>query len=311
MNVSWMKVLGRFLSLVCLVAVPIGVPQLSAQEEAAIREAGQLRLSAEFEGSGKVLAEAEALPKGFTPDSVIAKLPTIESVLGLLPETVCGADTRVRRTTTTTFPFRTTCQLVLTLPNGSQAIGTGFLIGAGTVATAGHCVHTGGPNGGWMRRIEVIPGRNGTATGSRPYGTLVSNNLRSVTDWTVNRSPNSDYGAIILSSKIGTTTGWLGFGVYNDTTLRNLTVNTIGYPGDKPLGTMWYTNGTISSLNSRRLFYLMDTAGGQSGSAVYRIINGSRIAVGIHAYGGCPNGATRITTGVFNNLSAWKALGGG
>jgi V8-like Glu-specific endopeptidase len=56
------------------------------------------------------------------------------------------------------------------------------------------------------------------------------------------------------------------------------------------------------------VFYDIDTAGGQSGSAVYRIVNGSRYGFAIHAYGGATtNSGTRITTPVFNNLVAWKA----
>ncbi len=54
----------------------------------------------------------------------------------------------------------------------------------------------------------------------------------------------------------------------------------------------------------------IDTAGGQSGSAVYRIKDGKRFAVGIHAYGvgsGQFNSATRINRPVFDNLQTWRA----
>jgi V8-like Glu-specific endopeptidase len=56
------------------------------------------------------------------------------------------------------------------------------------------------------------------------------------------------------------------------------------------------------------VYYDIDTAGGQSGSAVYRIINGARFAVAVHAYGGATtNSGTRIVTPVYNNMVAWKA----
>jgi V8-like Glu-specific endopeptidase len=66
----------------------------------------------------------------------------------------------------------------------------------------------------------------------------------------------------------------------------------------------------IASVGARKVFYDIDTAGGQSGSAVYRIKDGKRFAVGIHAYGvgsGQFNSATRINRPVFDNLQTWRA----
>jgi len=77
-------------------------------------------------------------------------------------------------------------------------------------------------------------------------------------------------------------------------------------PGDKPAGTMWLAAGPITKVEPRRLYYMIDTYPGQSGSCVWRLRSGQRTAVGIHAYGGCPNGATRITTEVFVNMKRWK-----
>ena len=56
------------------------------------------------------------------------------------------------------------------------------------------------------------------------------------------------------------------------------------------------------------MYYDIDTFGGQSGSAVYRIVDGKRYAFAIHAYGGATtNSGTRIVTPVYNNMVAWKA----
>jgi hypothetical protein len=56
------------------------------------------------------------------------------------------------------------------------------------------------------------------------------------------------------------------------------------------------------------VFYDIDPAGGQSGSAAYRIINGVRYGVAIHAYGGAStNSGTRIIQPVYDNMVAWKA----
>ena len=226
-------------------------------------------------------------------------------------ETVHGPDNRVQITTTAVYPWRAHASLLITAADNSQWIGTGWFIGPHTLATAGHVVHIKGSGvagrDGWVKRIQVMPGRNGAAL---PYGSVTSTSFRSVTGWTNSSSgdENFDYGAIILPTQLGNTTGWFGIGVYSDADLLGTVGNISGYPGDKPAGTQWYDARRIASVNARKVFYDIDTAGGQSGSAVYRIINGDRYAFAVHAYGGATtNSGTRIITAVFNNLVAWKA----
>jgi V8-like Glu-specific endopeptidase len=175
--------------------------------------------------------------------------------------------------------------------------------------TAGHVVYiknSGVPGrDGWVRSIEVMPGRN---VSTLPYGKVTSKNFRSVTGWTNTGDENFDYGAIIIPTKLGNTTGWFGFGVYSDADLKGSVGNISGYPGDKPAGTQWYDAHSIANVNARKVYYDIDTFGGQSGSAVYRIVNGQRYAIAIHAYGGAStNSGTRIVTPVFDNMVAWKA----
>jgi glutamyl endopeptidase len=76
--------------------------------------------------------------------------------------------------------------------------------------------------------------------------------------------------------------------------------------------------GKVTVLQARRVFYKIDTFGGQSGSPVWRKIGTTCTVCGIaiHAYGvydpGAPaiylnnNHGTRITTPVFNNITTWK-----
>jgi len=226
-------------------------------------------------------------------------------------ETVHGPDNRVRINNTNVYPWRANASLLITAADGSQWIGTGWFIGPHTLVTAGHVVNIRGSGvpgrDGWVRRIQVMPGRNGATL---PYGSVTSSSFRSVVGWTNSASgdENYDYGAIILPNNLGNTTGWFGFGVYADADLKKSTGNIAGYPGDKPAGQLWYDARRIDSVNSRKVYYDIDTAGGQSGSAVYRIVNGQRYAFAIHAYGGATtNSGTRIITPVYNNMVAWKA----
>jgi V8-like Glu-specific endopeptidase len=96
--------------------------------------------------------------------------------------------------------------------------------------------------------------------------------------------------------------------VYTDADLKSVVGNISGYPGDQPSGTQWYDRRRVASVNNRKVYYDIDTAGGQSGSAVYRIKNGKRFGFAIHAYGGATvNSGTRINMPVYNNINAWKA----
>ncbi len=83
-------------------------------------------------------------------------------------------------------------------------------------------------------------------------------------------------------------------------------VNNSGYPGDKPTGTQWYNAGRITRVTARRLHYMLDTAGGQSGSPTWRSRRGVRHAIGVHAYGSCPYKSTRITRTVYDNMMRRK-----
>jgi len=225
-----------------------------------------------------------------------------------LARTVHGPDNRVKITSTAVYPWRVHASLLITAADNSQWIGTGWFIGPHTLMTAGHVVHiknSGVPGrDGWVKRIQVMPGRNGSAL---PYGSVTSTSFRSVTGWTSSGNEKYDYGAIITPSDLGNTVGWLGFGVYSDADLKASMANISGYPGDKPSGTQWYDAHKVESVGPQKVYYDIDTFGGQSGSAAYRIINGGRYGVAIHAYGGATtNSGTRIIQAVFNNMVNWK-----
>lgn len=257
---------------------------------------------------------SRAMSEGFDPQTVevteelasLVRSCDYEYTTEDVQESVCGRDDRVRRSPANSIPWRMICQLIITRADNRQSRCTGWFIGPRTLMTAGHCVYSHSA-GGWAKRIEVIPGMDAS---SRPFGSAVGTSFRSVTGWTRKKKPEYDYGAIILpNNTLGNRVGWFGFANLKTSSLRNLLVNNSGYPGDKPFGTQWYNAGRITRVTSKRLYYMFDTAGGQSGSPVWRYKDGKRHAVGIHAYGGCPNKSVRINKEVFGNMKKWKDLG--
>ena len=261
-------------------------------------------------------AAAAAAPSTVGLRSAVEATYDVTSTPSFTAESVIGDDGRRRITNTDAYPWRVHASLRVTAKDGSQWIGTAFFISPRVLATAGHNLYFHGSvaaRQGWARSIEVVPGRNDDQL---PFGSAISSNFGSVRGWTEPESgfpdPDFDYGVIILDedSALGNQTGWIGFGSYSDTTLRSVTANLAGYPGDLGNGReQWYMARQVDSVTSRRVFYDIDTFGGQSGSAVYRISGNSRFAIGIHAYGVGErplNSATRINNPAFDNLLAWK-----
>ena len=93
-----------------------------------------------------------------------------------------------------------------------------------------------------------------------------------------------DLGIITLKQDVGTNLGWLGYANYDD--LGDFTANLVGYPGDKPMGTMWKANCEVHAENIAPEYfqYDCDTFPGSSGSAVYAYDNTSkqRIITGVN-----------------------------
>ena len=226
---------------------------------------------------------------------------------GKVLNSVIGADNRVNITDTTVYPWRAITKLLIRWPNGQGGGCSGTMIAPRYVLTAGHCVNQDS-KGGWATSVEVVPGLDGTY---RPYGSAFATRFRSVTAWTEDQNADSDYALITLDRNMGNTTGWFGYGTWSN--LEGITGHLAGYPADRGAGVeMYYDYDPILDTNDKRLFYQIDTFNGQSGSGVYRKIDGSRYVMGVHAYGvngDNLNKATRINSSRFDRIQDWIATG--
>lgn len=216
-------------------------------------------------------------------------------------------------------PWCKICSLEITSQNGLQYVGTGWFAAPRTLITAGHCVFDPFELGGWARTIKVMPGRNGDA--NPLFGTAESSRFSTTNRWLEAQDEDFDYAAIHLSEDLGTKAGTFGIGLLLDSELKDLMVNVSGYPVEPGEGREQYFHANrVKALTGRRLFYDIDTMGGQSGSPVWAYLDGSTdpVVVGIHAYGvgGVPaglnvnaNSGPRILPEVLDVIKGWIATG--
>lgn len=269
---------------------------------------------AAFTGGLESVGTAMA-PSLWTPPESSALRDIGEASFGPPPgelETVHGPDDRKRIGETASYPWRAIASLLITARDNSAWVGTAWFVSPRTLVTAGHCVYIkhSGIQGrdGWVNKIDVMAGRDGATL---PHGSVTGAIFHSITGWTENGDENYDLGVIVLPVPLGDTVGVFGIGSYPDAELDGLPVNISGYPGDKTnaeAGTQWFDARELAQLNGRKLYYDIDTAGGQSGAPVFRIVDGNRIGIAIHAYGGnTTNSGTRINDEVYNLIASWMA----
>ena len=260
----------------------------------------------------KSRAAEHFLVRGTLEQPIARPRNVFESVLG-------DVDRRKQILETELTPWRMICSLDITSQSGFDYVGTGWFAGPRTVITAGHCVYDPLELGGWARRIKVMPGRNGEAV--TPFGSAVSSDFSTTDRWLEAQDADFDYAAIHLDQDLGAAVGSFGIGVLPDTDLQSRLVNVSGYPLRPGDGMSQYFHANrVKALTPRRLFYDVDTYGGQSGAPVWAYLDDSDepVVVGIHAYGvgGVPvglnvvaNSGPRILPEVMEVIREWLQRG--
>ncbi len=235
----------------------------------------------------------------------------LESILG-------DTDRRKQILETELTPWRMICALEIESQSGAAFVGTGWFACPRTVITAGHCVFDPVELGGWAKKITVVPGRN---VDKKPFQSASSSSFSSTDRWQEAQDADFDYGVIHLSTDLGAAVGSFSVGVLPDAALKNRLVNVSGYPFEPGEGRAQYFHANrVKALTGRRLFYDIDTMGGQSGSPVWAYEEGTDVpvVVAIHAYGvgGVPanlnvvaNSGPRVLPEVLEVIRGWIARG--
>jgi len=239
--------------------------------------------------------------------------PPDAAIGGFGLERVFGTDDRTLVPSTSAEPWRWSAALRIKASDGTRFVGTGWFIGPRTLVTAGHCVYMH-DHGGFAQQIEVIPGLDGT---TRPFKSVISTNLKSVEGWTKKRNSDFDYGAIVLPNDSMAGVGAFTYAAVSDELLQSANLNISGYPADRDGAARQYFHARkIARVSSRRIYYQVDTFGGQSGAAGWIMVDAAtakklgvaqtRIAVAVHTAGSTLNNhGTRITPDVVANFKKW------
>ena len=264
------------------VVQPQQLDQMPADQKRALGEAGAKALLGTVElrpdGTLRRVPASDADAK-----TLVREMRTVESSAGAVQEQVFPPDQRTRVQATTTAPFRS----VVDIDVGCS----GTLIGPHHVLTAGHCVYDRADRT-YYRDLGLSPAENG---GKRPFGRVGWKTALVSSGYIDKGLSRFDFAVIVLKQDVGRRAGTLAYG--QRTLSHGSAISILGYPGDKPAGTMWRSSCALISTSSTQLYYPCDTAPGSSGSPVIVGSGKTAFVVGVHtlAYSGKYNAGTRLS----------------
>ena len=234
-----------------------------------------------------------------------ALLPPREAAT-TVEQVVIGTDDRTPIADSSVFPFSAIAYLELEDASG-EVFGscTGTFIGPDALLTAGHCLWDA-VGGDWgAAHVRIIPGKDGDF---EPFGSQYAEDWWVPDAYAETGLSEWDWGVINLANDLlSLDTGWLSVSILDSESLESpdFLPAIVGYPGDKPAGTMWgHIRPAFASVEAFTLRYDIDTAPGQSGSAIWSAGEGPLLGVivGIHTSGGLLNSGQRIDEELLDDL---------
>lgn len=228
---------------------------------------------------------------------------------GIGQSLLAAQDRRTEVSNPASAPWRMICSLEISAADGSIYVGTGWIAGPKLIMTAGHCLFEKNCMKGWATAIKVYPGRSNSSDEDVYFS---STDFKAPHQWVSKYDENFDYGAIILDEDIGSIYGHFSSSTYADADLMSHMVNISGYPATKLGETQLHHENRINSVSATKIYYDVDTEGGQSGSPIwlYEGNDNNPIVIGIHSYGAgnvtTGNSGVRITEEIIEFVEKWR-----
>lgn len=210
------------------------------------------------------------------------------------------------RVATPIFPYTTVCTVKTTVAN-ETIMGTGVLIGEGTILTAAHVLQP-----------RQYPKATAVQVSQGPWG----QNLMQIRAWDVapgwvdHKRPEDDLGVIWFNGDWPTL--WPLVALYPAEALEPKTcmVTIGGYPAREQSTQLFASSNPLAQVDDERIAYWLDTDNGQSGSPIFLGSRDkpSRYIIGIHTDrkensptvdGKATNSGVRINEAKFNLIQHW------
>ena len=224
-------------------------------------------------------------------------------------------DERVRVVDTTAWPFRLVTQLVV-FGHADEIIQTcsGMVLSPNAILTAAHCVYDF-EAGEYYPDVLFIPGEDGETF---PYGTAINVDVAIPVGYVESGHERYDVAVVKVSGVGFSPQGPFATiaGAPNNYLFEgSVAFFTAGYPGDKALGTQWFSAAPVESVDFDFIYTSMDAYPGQSGSPIFTYNSNTQdvFVVGVFSFESSSfNGAVRFNPDVIQALQNYcAALGCG
>jgi V8-like Glu-specific endopeptidase len=195
---------------------------------------------------------------------------------------IVGTDDRVQITDASGYPDRVVGWLWTQDQKDGWGTCTATLIGPYTLLTAAHCVYDHA-TGGWIKQAIFMPAV--TDAENAPYGTFEYDTINILKGY-IDNYDGTNYGSVLpwdmavitLVEDAGNQLGWMGFRADDASEFK---AEAVGYPGDKPEGTMWDTKCTVPAANfgEQAFWHECDMFSGNSGGSMFEDAGGGDLYI--------------------------------